>query len=193
MENRKDKEQKIKDELIKIEADSLNKLYQQKESSLKTSCKKKIDSIKTYYETKINEINNSKNQKSKSGLENTVLFYVDIVDEKKKTTFNISSIVPYNTSFDGKTQGFYMGREPAIFEPPIKYFGINEENDIIYVVPLMVGKDSYNFSKDSPDKIKKDVEKFSEGKKTYIIEPQQWEEGLWFHSLWEKKIFNKKE
>jgi len=180
-----------------------NAYINQKMDSLNARCDsiiaikdKEMAALKANYEKKVVEITTKAKTEKKSiisnkaepiGLKNYMLFYVDITEGKKKTGFRISS--KCDMYFEGKTQSFFMGRESPVFDPSIKSFGIHEDKDTLYVVPLMIGPSSYDFSEDSPEAIRKDIAKFSQGKKVYITKPQQWEKGLWFHALWEKKTF----
>ncbi len=145
----------------------------------------------TYKITSATPDTSIKKTKLAGDLENVLLAFVDIYDNENKFSFNID-LDAYNLSYEAKkfdAVGLLMGQkeEGLDFAPPLRIYIIKRkltkidgkeekiEDKKISVIPAIING-GYDFSKDSPKKIKKEVEKLLAGmgeKEIYVAEPSK--------------------
>jgi hypothetical protein len=126
-------------------------------------------------------------------IENTIVAYVTPNKNKGKLTIKYDSIKTYNVQSTGKVIDLLLKGEGLHFNPPLKIYCAQKDEGKIYVIPLTSqDKEGYNFLKDKPEKIEKEVQDLLrkdniEKNKIFVLKPVKIDTPEMYNALIKKK------
>lgn len=123
-------------------------------------------------------------------IENVIVAYASPQDKKTKTRFYVDSLKSYNLYFDVEKINFmdYLmkGKKPKEFKSEARLYIVRKTEKEILVIPTTL-EGGHDFSKDSKEKIKKEVREFLKDEKVTISDAVEYGSAEMFLELDEEK------